>query len=286
MNFLIVTGMSGAGKSTAVEVLEDIGYYCIDNIPPMLIPKFLELCLHSSHRLDKLAMVVDVRGRELFAGLTESLASLNRQRIGYRILFLDAADEVLQLRFKETRRKHPMLGGQVGELSQAIEKERGLLGQLRQAADYYIDTSKLSVAQLREQISDIFLRDKADGMLITCMSFGFKYGLPSDADTVFDVRCLPNPFYLPELREKTGLDGEVYNYVMDSPVSQEFAQKISAMMDFLIPHYQAEGKSQLVIAVGCTGGKHRSVTFARYLYDHLKSRGNNVVIAHRDLQKH
>ncbi len=286
MDFLIVTGMSGAGKSTAVEVLEDIGYYCIDNIPPMLIPKFLELCLHSSHRLDKLAMVVDVRGRELFAGLTESLASLNRQRIGYRILFLDAADEVLQLRFKETRRKHPMLGGQVGELSQAIEKERGLLGQLRQAADYYIDTSKLSVAQLREQISDIFLRDKADGMLITCMSFGFKYGLPSDADTVFDVRCLPNPFYLPELREKTGLDGEVYNYVMDSPVSQEFAQKISAMMDFLIPHYQAEGKSQLVIAVGCTGGKHRSVTFARYLYDHLKSRGNNVVIAHRDLQKH
>ena len=286
MDFLIVTGMSGAGKSTAVEVLEDIGYYCIDNIPPMLIPKFLELCLQSSHRLDKLAMVVDVRGRELFAGLTESLASLNRQRIGYRILFLDAADEVLQLRFKETRRKHPMLGGQVGELSQAIEKERGLLGQLRQAADYYIDTSKLSVAQLREQISDIFLRDKADGMLITCMSFGFKYGLPSDADTVFDVRCLPNPFYLPELREKTGLDGEVYNYVMDSPVSQEFAQKISAMMDFLIPHYQAEGKSQLVIAVGCTGGKHRSVTFARYLYDHLKSRGNNVVIAHRDLQKH
>ncbi len=286
MDFLIVTGMSGAGKSTAVEVLEDIGYYCIDNIPPMLIPKFLELCLHSSHRLDKLAMVVDVRGRELFAGLTESLASLNRQRIGYRILFLDAADEVLQLRFKETRRKHPMLGGQVGELSQAIEKERGLLCQLRQAADYYIDTSKLSVAQLREQISDIFLRDKADGMLITCMSFGFKYGLPSDADTVFDVRCLPNPFYLPELREKTGLDGEVYNYVMDSPVSQEFAQKISAMMDFLIPHYQAEGKSQLVIAVGCTGGKHRSVTFARYLYDHLKSRGNNVVIAHRDLQKH
>ena len=231
-------------------------------------------------------MVVDVRGRELFAGLTESLASLNRQRIGYRILFLDAADEVLQLRFKETRRKHPMLGGQVGELSQAIEKERGLLGQLRQAADYYIYTSKLSVAQLREQISDIFLRDKADGMLITCMSFGFKYGLPSDADTVFDVRCLPNPFYLPELREKTGLDDEVYNYVMDSPVSQEFAQKISAMMDFLIPHYQAEGKSQLVIAVGCTGGKHRSVTFARYLYDHLKSRGNNVVIAHRDLQKH
>ena len=285
MDFVIVTGMSGAGKSRAVDALEDIGFYCIDNMPPKLISKFAEICLQSDGKISRVAIVTDVRGGELFQGLFDELDHLKDQQLSYKLLFLDASDVVLMRRYKETRRRHPLLDVVHGSIENALKSERLLLKPARERADYIIDTTHLSAAQLKERISNIFLDNVMTGMLINCTSFGFKYGPATEADLVFDVRCLPNPFYVDELKKQTGLDQPVRDYVMKWPQSVELMNKIVDLIDFLIPYYLDEGKSQLVIAFGCTGGKHRSVTFAEYLYKHLSEKGHKVTVNHRDILK-
>lgn len=285
MDFIIITGMSGAGKSRTIDALEDIGFYCIDNMPPKLISKFAEICLQSDGKISRVAIVTDVRGGELFQGLFEELDLLKSQGLSYKLMFLDASDAVLMRRYKETRRRHPLLDIVKGSIEDAVKTERLLLKPARERADYIIDTTHLSSTQLKERISNIFLDNIATGMLINCMSFGFKYGPATEADLVFDVRCLPNPFYVDELKRQTGLDKPVYDYVMKWPQSAELAKKIIDLVDFLLPYYLDEGKSQLVIAFGCTGGKHRSVTFAQLLYQHLSELGNKVTVNHRDIIK-
>ena len=285
MDFVIVTGMSGAGKSRAVDALEDIGFYCIDNMTPKLISKFAEICLQSDGKISRVAIVTDVRGGELFQGLFDELDHLKDQEFSYKLMFLDASDAVLMRRYKETRRRHPLLDVVHGSIENALKSERLLLKPARERADYIIDTTHLSAAQLKERISNIFLDNVMTGMLINCTSFGFKYGPATEADLVFDVRCLPNPFYVDELKKQTGLDQPVRDYVMKWPQSIELLNKIVDLVDFLIPYYLDEGKSQLVIAFGCTGGKHRSVTFAEYLYKHLSDKGHKVTVNHRDILK-
>ena len=285
MDFVIVTGMSGAGKSRAVDALEDIGFYCIDNMPPKLISKFAEICLQSDGKISRVAIVTDVRGGELFQGLFDELDHLKDQEFSYKLMFLDASDAVLMRRYKETRRRHPLLDVVHGSIENALKSEWLLLKPARERADYIIDTTHLSAAQLKERISNIFLDNVMTGMLINCTSFGFKYGPATEADLVFDVRCLPNPFYVDELKKQTGLDQPVRDYVMKWPQSIELLNKIVDLVDFLIPYYLDEGKSQLVIAFGCTGGKHRSVTFAEYLYKHLSDKGHKVTVNHRDILK-
>lgn len=285
MDFVIVTGLSGAGKSRAINALEDIGFYCVDNIPPKLIVKIAEFCMQSKGQIDKVAVVVDARGGALFHDLFEGLDDLRKNNIAFEVLFLECNDDVLIRRFKETRRKHPLLDTVKGEIEQAILVERELLKPIRAMATYTIDTSHISAAQLKEQIVNIFLGNMTGGMLVNSMSFGFKFGLPLEADLVFDVRCLPNPFYIENLRHKTGLDQEVQDYVMQFEQSRELEDKLIDLIDFLLPQYIKEGKSQLVVAVGCTGGKHRSVTFAELIAKHLTENGVRVNINHRDIQK-
>ena len=285
MDLLIVTGLSGAGKSRAIDALEDIGFYCIDNMPPTLISKFAEICLKSDDDIDRVAIVTDIRGGDFFKGLFDELKLLEQHEVKYKLLFLDASDQVLMHRYKETRRTHPISKEQSCSTQQAIKLERELLRPAREKADYIIDTSLMSSAQLKERISKTFLDKISNQMQITCASFGFKYGPATEADLVFDVRCLKNPFYVDELKKKTGLDQDVRDYVMDAPESKELLKKIIDMVDFLIELYLNEGKSQLVIAFGCTGGKHRSVTFAEYLYKHLLESGKKTMVNHRDIYK-
>lgn len=285
MEFVIVSGLSGAGKSRAVDALEDIGFYCVDNMPPKLLPKFAELCLQSQGSLSRVAIVIDARGGQLFNSLFEGLAELKRQGSDYKILFLECDNQVLARRYKETRRKHPLTDENGGSVMRAIEAERELLKELRSRTDYLIDTSHLSSAQLREQVIALFLEDTTKGMTVQCMSFGFKYGYPSEADLVLDVRCLPNPFYVDELKHKTGLDKEVRDYVLERDVTKGFQKRLYDLIDYLIPLYNNEGKSQLVIAIGCTGGKHRSVTLTEELAKHLTENGARVRVNHRDIQK-
>ncbi|MBQ5319418.1 MAG: RNase adapter RapZ [Oscillospiraceae bacterium] len=284
MKFLIVTGMSGSGKSGAVNVLEDIGYYCIDNIPPQLIPKFAEICINNG-QMQKVAIVTDIRGGELFFELDEGLNYLKKNNLDTSILFLDASDEVLIKRYKETRRRHPLDEQSHGSLQRAINTEREVLASVREHADYYIDTSDLSMGQLKETVYSLFLDNPNESMVVKVMSFGFKYGISREADLVFDVRCLPNPFYIPELKQHTGLESCVRDYVLSFDQSKELEKKLKDMLDFLIPLYIHEGKSQLVIAFGCTGGKHRSVTFAETIYKHLVDRNMRCRISHRDINK-
>lgn len=285
MEFVIVSGSSGAGKSRAIDAMEDIGFYCVDNMPPMLIPKFAELCRTSRTDMPRVAVVVDARGGDLLRDLAGALEELQRLEVSYKILFLECDATVLARRYKETRRKHPLCDRTDGSVARAIAEEREMLRTVRERTDYLIDTTHLSSAQLRERIVALFLGDSRMGMPVQCMSFGFKYGYPGEADMVMDVRCFKNPFYVEELRPKTGLDKEVYDYVMNTDGAEEFAKKLCDMVDFLIPRYAAEGKSQLVIAIGCTGGKHRSVTFAQLLAEHLQERGQRVLINHRDIGK-
>lgn len=285
MDFLIVTGLSGAGKSRAVDALEDIGFFCIDNMPPTLISRFAQMARQSGDKLSKVAIVTDVRGGEWFNDFLTELDHLKSRDIAFKLLFLDCDDQTLIRRYKETRRKHPLLTTGEASIGNAIRMERALLAHARERADYIIDTTNLSAMQLKERISKLFLDNISNSMLITCMSFGFKYGAPADADLIFDVRCLPNPFYLDELKFKTGLDAEVFDYVMKWPQSQELKQKLVELADFLLPLYLREGKSQLTIAFGCTGGKHRSVTFAEILYRHLSEQGKRVGVNHRDILK-
>ncbi len=284
MKFLIVTGLSGSGKSGVINVLEDIGYYCIDNLPPQLIPEFSEICVKSG-KIQKIAIVTDIRGGELFLELDKGLAYFEENDLEYSIMFLDAADDVLIRRYKETRRRHPLDEICRGSLQKAIETERDMLMSVREKADYYIDTSSFSMAQLRESVYSLFLENPNDSMVVKIISFGFKYGNDREADLVFDVRCLPNPYYVKELRSHVGTESCVSDYVMQYEQSQELWKKISELIDFLIPLYIREGKSQLVIAFGCTGGKHRSVTFAEMLYKHISKQNIKCRICHRDIKK-
>lgn len=284
MKFLIVTGLSGSGKSGAVNVLEDIGYYCIDNIPPQLIPKFAEICIDNG-QMKKVAIVTDIRGGELFLELDKGLNYLKENNLETSILFLDASDEVLIKRYKETRRKHPLDEQCHGSLQKAITTERDVLASVREVADYYIDTSELSMNQLKETVYSLFLDNPGDSMVVKVMSFGYKYGVSREADLVFDVRCLPNPFYIPELKKHTGLESCVSSYVLSFSQSAELIKKLEDLLDFLIPLYIHEGKSQLVIAFGCTGGKHRSVTFAETIYKYISDKKIKCRISHRDIEK-
>ncbi len=285
MEFIIVTGLSGAGKSRAVNVLEDIGFYCVDNMPPKLLPKFAELCLQSQDKLSRVALVIDVRGGRQFEGLLDSLDELKRQGGEYKILFLECSDQVLARRYKETRRQHPLAASCGGSVIKAIELERTLLKAARARTDYLIDTSYLSPAQLRERLVGLFLGSEKSGMQVQSMSFGFKYGYPAEADLVLDVRCLPNPFYVDELKHKTGLDQDVRDYVLDKDVTKGFQTRLYSLIDYLLPLYSEEGKSQLVVAIGCTGGKHRSVALAEELARHVADQGIKVAVNHRDIGK-
>lgn len=281
---LIVTGMSGAGKTRAIQALEDMGYFCIDNLPPLLIPKFTELCFQGGVRINRIAMVVDIRGGEFFDTLSEALSTLKEQHIKYEILFIEASDAVLISRYKESRRSHPLAPN--GRITTGLNKERALLKYLREKADYIIDTSNMKAVQLKNYLKRHFVMDDTHtGMSITILSFGFKFGIPLDVDMVWDVRFLPNPFYVEEYRNKTGRVPAVAEYIHSFDVTQEFKVKFLDMMDFLVKQYDKEGKSQLIVAVGCTGGMHRSVNMAELLGKHLRAQGYNVNIEHRDMAK-
>ena len=284
MEFVIVTGLSGSGKSCAAKVLEDIGFFVIDNMPPQLIQQFAELC-EDNPSIEKVAIVTDIRGGSLFLELNENIDALKNQGFDVKVLFVNADHEIIKKRYKETRRKHPLYDIANGDLDNAISAEADILQPIREVADYYIDTSLLSTAKMKETVLNLFLENVSDSMVISCMSFGFKYGVPDEADLVFDVRCLPNPFYVADLKRKTGLDKEVRDFVMSHEKAQTLEAKLFDLIDFLIPEYISEGKSQLVIAFGCTGGKHRSVTFAENMFTHLNNKEYKVRIMHRDITK-
>lgn len=285
MEFVILTGLSGAGKTRAMHAMEDIGFYCVDNLPPALIPVFYDLCDKSEGMQQRIAVVTDTRGGELFKSFFSALETLKAQNRTYKILFMDAADSVLVNRFQETRRKHPLAEAMQGSLEQAVRLEREMLRPVKEISDYVIDTSSIPVAKLKSRISDLFLQNDNDAIAVHCISFGFKHGLPLAADLVFDVRCLPNPFYIPELRPLTGLDEPVREYVMQCKETEGFKTRFTDMIDYMLPLYVQEGKSQLVIAVGCTGGHHRSVALAQYMHDHLAEKGLRTSITHRDMLK-
>ncbi|NLP00681.1 MAG: RNase adapter RapZ [Clostridiaceae bacterium] len=284
MELLIITGMSGAGKSLGVKYFEDIGYFCVDNLPPSLIPKFAEVIIHGKSNHDKIALIIDIRGGAMFLDLLPALATLTDMDVKYKILFLDASDSVLVKRFKESRRMHPL--SQDGRISDGIAEERKILQTIKDKADVIIDTSNLNPRQLREAIINHFVKGKSfTGLIVNIVTFGFKYGIPIDSDLVFDVRFIPNPYYVPELKSKTGLESEVADYIMSFSETRTFITKLFDMINFLLPQYVKEGKSQLIIAIGCTGGRHRSVAIADKLYKRLKRRGINVVIEHRDITR-
>lgn len=285
MDFIIVTGMSGAGKTRAMHALEDIGFFCVDNLPPELIPVFYELCERSSELRSRIAVVTDTRGGELFKAFFSAMETLKRQKKAYRILFLDCSDEVLINRFMETRRKHPLADDMQGALPKAIRLEREMLRPVKECAAYVIDTSAVSPMHLKARISKLFLTGEHDALAVHCMSFGFKYGIPRESDLVFDVRCLPNPFYDPALRPMTGLDKPIVDFVMEKEETQGFVTRLRDMIDYLLPLYNKEGKSQLVISVGCTGGHHRSVALAQMLCDELTQKGVKTSVTHRDIGK-
>ena len=279
-HFLIITGMSGAGKSQVVRTLEDLNFFCIDNLPATLIPKFAELCRQTEEK--NVALVVDIRGGRFFDQLLGVLNEMEASGQKFELLFLDASDETLVRRFKETRRRHPL--GRTNSLLENLQTERNLLEPLRKRATHIFDTTTLKAAELKERVIELFCENKQNNMGIVVRSFGFKHGLPLDSDLVLDVRFLPNPFYVKELRNQTGNDLGVVEYLCRYPQTMEYLRLEQNLLDFLIPQYINEGKSQLVISVGCTGGQHRSVYIANKLYEHLRSRGYNVEVSHRDSQ--
>ena len=278
--------MSGAGKSTALKMLEDMGYFCVDNLPVPLIPKFAELLVVPGTEMNKVALGVDIRSGQNFRDLANVLKELDENGCKYEILYLESSDDVLVKRYKETRRFHP-LAGSGGRVEDGLKRERELLGFLKKKANYLVDTSHMLTRELKAELNKIFVQNKEyKNLYITVLSFGFKYGIPNDADLVFDVRFLPNPYYIEELRPMSGNDQAVRDYVMNNDVAKQFLAKLTDMVEFLIPNYISEGKTQLVIGIGCTGGKHRSVTLANELYEALeKTESYGVRIEHRDIGK-
>jgi len=284
MRFVIVTGMSGAGKSLVTKYLEDIGFFCVDNLPPALIPKFAEISAQSEGKMEKIALVIDIRGGEQLQDLFPALNEVGQSGFTYEILFLEADDDVLIKRYKESRRQHPL--SQDGRLINGIKEERKALEAIKSKANYIIDTSTLSTRQLKQEINGIFLEGKTfKGIIINIVSFGFKYGIPTDCDLVFDVRFIPNPYYIAPMKHKTGKDEIVRDFVLEATETVTFLAKLDDMLDFLIPNYIKEGKSRLDIGIGCTGGRHRSVAIADELYRRLESKMHRVVIEHRDIEK-
>lgn len=281
IRFVIITGFSGAGKSETIKCFEDLGYFCVDNLPPVLIPKFAELCAQSDGRINRIALVSDIRGGSFFDDVFEALETLEQNGFSYEIVFLEAREEVLIRRFKESRRKHPL--SNTGSISDGIRAERQKLEQIRGKSSMIIDTSDLNARDLRELINRNYENlPQQEKMLITVISFGFKKGLPLDADLVFDVRFLPNPFYVESLKELDGNREEVANYVLKWPMTARFLTKLFDFIDFLAPQYVKEGKANLIIGIGCTGGRHRSVTIANKLGEYLRARGYLVTVDHRD----
>ena len=284
MRVYIVTGMSGAGKSMVVKQFEDMGFFCVDNLPPSLIPKFVEICLQSGGKMDNIVLVTDIRGGEFLHELMPSLEAIKSMGLDYTMLFLEASDSTLIKRFKESRRMHPL--APQGRLMVGINEERKILESIKKNATYVIDTSNFSTRRLKEEISRIASEEKEfPGIVINIITFGFKYGLPMDCDLVFDLRFLPNPFYIQELKQLTGKNEKVSGYVFGFDEATVFMEKTTDLLRFLIPCYKQEGRSQLVIGIGCTGGKHRSVAMAIELYEQLERGGNRVIIEHRDIER-
>lgn len=285
MRFVIVTGMSGAGKSTAMKMMEDIGFFCIDNLPIQFVDKLVEFYEKFESNIDKVAIGIDIRDKEGLEHIESTLTSLTEKKVLYDILFLDAENEVLIKRYKETRRNHPLAGRE--RIESGIVQEREKLEFLKEKATYIIDTSQLLTRELKLELEKIFVQNQDyKNLFVTILSFGFKYGIPSDSDIVMDVRFLPNPYYVDGLRAKTGNDKEIQDYVMQFEDAQVFLDKLEDLVKFLIPHYIEEGKNQLVISIGCTGGKHRSVTLANELYKRLQSEKDyGLKIEHRDIAK-
>ena len=283
MRFVVVTGMSGGGKSTALRMLEDVGFYCVDNLPVPLIEKFVELIATPGGEVTKVALGLDVRADQAFEDVQKILEKLKANGYSFEILFMEANDKTLLKRYKETRRVHPLSPD--GRIEDGIKKERKILSDIREKSDYVIDTSNLLTRELKEELERIFVQNEEyNSLMVTILSFGFKHGIPADADLVFDVRFLPNPFYIDELKYKTGNDKEVQDYVMSFPEAHSFIDKLVDMIEFLIPNYVKEGKYQLIIGIGCTGGKHRSVTLANELYKLMKNQGDyGLKIDHRDV---
>lgn len=285
MKFLIISGMSGAGKSRAADILEDMDYYCVDNMPAALLPKFAEFCMGMSGRYERVALVTDIRDRDGVDAISEALGRLRELGCDYNILFVEAELSAIVKRYKESRRPHP-LQAEAGSVEAAVKLEAARLAELRDKADYIINTSRLTLGQLQSEIYKLFGGSPADRLLtVNVMSFGFKYGIPIEADMVFDVRFLPNPYYVPELRDKTGLDREVADFVFRHDAAAEFMKKLTDLVSFLIPQYIEEGKHTLTIAVGCTGGRHRSVAVAKALTDHINALGQRAENHNRELDK-
>ena len=281
---LIITGMSGAGKTQVMRTLEDLNYFCVDNLPPALIPKFAELCMQTEGKVNRIAFVIDIRGGEFFEEMVGVLDEMKLNGTKYELLFLDASDEVLIRRYKETRRRHPLANE--GSLSQGITKEREKVGNVRAKATHILDTTNTTTTDLRDKIIALYgSGDSLSKMNVIIQSFGFKHGIPLDCDMMFDVRFLPNPFYVPELKMLTGNDQEVMTYIWNYQITREFTKKLEDMVLFLLPEYEKEGKSQFTIAIGCTGGNHRTVFIANKLCDFLRGHDYETQVAHRDLNK-
>lgn len=287
MEFVIISGMSGAGKTSALHIMEDIGYYCVDNIPTSLLQTLYKLCKDSSDKaMKRVAVVVDVRGNGDYEAMYDDLENFKKNNEGVSILYIDAKVDSLIVRYKETRRRHPLTERlKDGSVAAAVKEEQRLLVPVKTLADYSIDTTFMSIKQLRERIISMFLENSSNSIMITFMSFGFKYGIPLESDLIIDVRCLPNPFYIAELKEHTGLEKCIQDYVLDSEETQEFVKRLIDWLDYSLPLYLKEGKSELVVGIGCTGGKHRSVTIAELLDNYFMEKGYKCIVQHRDVKK-
>ena len=287
MEFVIISGMSGAGKTSALHIMEDIGYYCVDNIPTSLLQTLYKLCKDSSDKaMKRVAVVVDVRGNGDYEVMYDDLENFKKNNEGVSILYIDAKVDSLIVRYKETRRRHPLTERlKDGSVAAAVKEEQRLLVPVKTLADYSIDTTFMSIKQLRERIISMFLENSSNSIMITFMSFGFKYGIPLESDLIIDVRCLPNPFYIAELKEHTGLEKCIQDYVLDSEETQEFVKRLIDWLDYSLPLYLKEGKSELVVGIGCTGGKHRSVAIAELLDNYFMEKGYKCIVQHRDVKK-
>ena len=287
MEFVIISGMAGAGKTSALHIMEDIGYYCVDNIPTSLLQTLYKLCKDSSDKaMKRVAVVVDVRGNGDYEVMYDDLENFKKNNEGVSILYIDAKVDSLIVRYKETRRRHPLTERlKDGSVAAAVKEEQRLLVPVKTLADYSIDTTFMSIKQLRERIISMFLENSSNSIMITFMSFGFKYGIPLESDLIIDVRCLPNPFYIAELKEHTGLEKCIQDYVLDSEETQEFVKRLIDWLDYSLPLYLKEGKSELVVGIGCTGGKHRSVTIAELLDNYFMEKGYKCIVQHRDVKK-